>query len=103
MRSRAMSATPRTSPTTRPRPAGARSPPRAGSPPPLSTSPPAAGGRTSPSAPGFHTAEIFFTDDSGTYILETRDAPATVARGEDGVGDLRLLLAATEARIRQLS
>jgi hypothetical protein len=32
-------------------------------------------GRTFPSAAGFHTSEIFFTDDSGTYFLSTRDAP----------------------------
>lgn len=36
----------------------------------------AAGGRTFPSAAGFHTVELFFTDDSGTYFLPTRDAPA---------------------------
>ena len=33
----------------------------------------AAGGRTFPSSAGFHTSEIFFTDDSGTYFLPTRD------------------------------
>jgi len=31
-------------------------------------------GRTFPSAAGFHTTEFFFTDDSGTYFLPTRDA-----------------------------
>jgi hypothetical protein len=36
----------------------------------------AAGGRTFPSAAGFHTSEIFLTDDSGTYMFTTRDAPA---------------------------
>ncbi len=44
--------------------------------PHLSNYPAAAGGRTFPSAAGFHTSELFFTDDSGTYIFETRDAPA---------------------------
>src|ERR1700679_4231908 len=38
----------------------------------LSNYPGSAGGRTFPSAAGFHTAEIIFTDDSGTYIMETR-------------------------------
>src|ERR687893_1424420 len=37
-----------------------------------------AGGRTFPSAAGFHTAELFFTDDSGTYMFPTRDAGALV-------------------------
>lgn len=30
-------------------------------------------GRTFPSAAGFHTTQFFFTDDSGTYYLQTRD------------------------------
>ncbi|MGO2985818.1 MAG: hypothetical protein ACTIH7_13425 [Brevibacterium aurantiacum] len=30
-------------------------------------------GRTFPSAAGFHTTQFFFTDDSGTYFLPTRD------------------------------
>lgn len=32
-------------------------------------------GRTFPSAAGFHTTQFFFTDDSGTYYLPTRDQP----------------------------
>jgi len=35
-------------------------------------------GRTFPSAAGFHTSQFFFTDDSGTYFLPTRDAPPAV-------------------------
>jgi hypothetical protein len=31
-------------------------------------------GRTFPSAAGFHTSQLFFTDDSGTYLLSNRDA-----------------------------
>jgi hypothetical protein len=38
----------------------------------------AAAGRTFPSAAGFHTAELFFTDDSGVYLFPTRDAGALV-------------------------
>jgi hypothetical protein len=35
-------------------------------------------GRTIPSAAGFHTAELFYTDDSGLYYFPTRDAGALV-------------------------
>src|SRR5215218_9975569 len=38
----------------------------------------AAAGRTFPSAAGFHTAELFFTDDSGVWFFPTRDAGALV-------------------------
>jgi hypothetical protein len=62
----------------------------------------AAGGRTFPSAAGFHTVEFFFTDESGTYFLPTRDAHpvAPIAEG-DGIPIDRLneLL----GRVRQLS
>ena len=44
-----------------------------------------AAGRTFPSAAGFHTTEFFFTDDSGTYFLPTRDAGALVDRAEEEV------------------
>ena len=37
-----------------------------------------AAGRTFPSAAGFHTAELFFTDDSGVWFFPTRDAGALV-------------------------
>lgn len=30
-------------------------------------------GRTFPSAAGFHTSQLFFTDDTGTYLLLSRD------------------------------
>ena len=42
--------------------------------PHISNYPSGAAGRTFPSAAGFHTAELFFTDDSGTYFFPTRDA-----------------------------
>ncbi|MDW5561897.1 MAG: hypothetical protein SA339_01620 [Methanomassiliicoccus sp.] len=32
-------------------------------------------GRTFPSSAGFHTSEVFFTDDGGTYHLPSRDGP----------------------------
>lgn len=44
----------------------------------------AAGGRTFPSAAGFHTNQTFFTDDDGLYLLEMRDAPAFDDRAPDG-------------------
>lgn len=33
-------------------------------------------GRTFPSSAGFHTSEVFFTDDEGTYHLPSRDGPS---------------------------
>nr|MDQ2718022.1 hypothetical protein [Chloroflexota bacterium] len=71
--------------------------------PHVSNYPGAAGGRTFPSAAGFHTSEIFFTDDSGTYIMETRDAPAQVPRAGDGSISVEELLKAQRGRIRKLS
>ena len=42
----------------------------------------AAAGRTFPSAAGFHTSELFYTDDSGLYYFPTRDAGALVDPAE---------------------
>ncbi|MEG8181520.1 hypothetical protein GZH49_23745 [Nocardia terpenica] len=62
-----------------------------------------AAGRTFPSAAGFHTAEFFFTDDSGTYFLPTRDATpdtAGVAHEPETIeAELNTLL----RRVRKLS
>lgn len=44
----------------------------------------AASGRTFPSAAGFHTSKTFFTDDSGLYVLDIRDAPACASRDASG-------------------
>ncbi|MDQ3791440.1 MAG: hypothetical protein M3341_02135, partial [Actinomycetota bacterium] len=63
----------------------------------------AAGGRTFPSAAGFHTSEVFFTDDEGTYLFETRDAPALVEQTTDGPPDLEAILEVHRTRIRKLS
>ena len=52
--------------------------------PHLANYPGAAGGRTFPSAAGFHTSELFFTDDSGAYLFQTRDAPAMGERDSKG-------------------
>ncbi len=63
----------------------------------------AAGGRTFPSAAGFHTSEVFFTDDEGVYLFATRDAPALTERAADGTLDVDDLLAAHRGRIRKLA
>ena len=60
----------------------------------------AAGGRTFPSAAGFHTTEIFFTDDSGSYVMPTRDMAPITAPGEDI--DLNAYLDAHKSRIVKL-
>ncbi|HEV2999132.1 MAG TPA: hypothetical protein VGW75_00230 [Solirubrobacteraceae bacterium] len=62
----------------------------------------AAGGRTFPSAAGFHTAELFFTDDSGTYFLPTRDAGALVDPAVEEVTP-ELMVERHRSRIRRLS
>jgi hypothetical protein len=62
----------------------------------------AAGGRTFPSAAGFHTSEIFFTNDEGVYIFQTRDAPSLVDHGLESPMDLQNLLEAHRARISKL-
>lgn len=44
-------------------------------------------GRTFPSAAGFHTTDFFFTDDSGTYVLSTRDTPLEARFHEGSLAD----------------
>ena len=61
-----------------------------------------AAGRTFPSAAGFHTAEIFFTDDSGTYFMPTRDAGALVDPAVEEVTP-ELMLERHAGLIRKLS
>ena len=60
----------------------------------------AAGGRTFPSAAGFHTSQLFFTHDEATCMFDTRDAPALVKRASDGSIDPEEFLAAHRPRIR---
>jgi hypothetical protein len=59
-------------------------------------------GRTFPSAAGFITPELFFTDDNGTYFFPTRDfhPPMEI---KDGKVDLEEFLTAHKKRIRKLS
>lgn len=40
-------------------------------------------GRTFPSAAGFHTSQLFFTDDTGSYLLPSRDQPPRAFDGID--------------------
>lgn len=63
----------------------------------------AAGGRTFPSAAGFETSMIFFTDDEGLYVLDNRDAPACGDRRPDGSLDLDCALASVSDHIRKIS
>ena len=56
-----------------------------------------------PQAEHRHTAEVFFTDDSGTYIFETRDGAPPVERDADGGVELERLLASHKSQIRKLS
>jgi hypothetical protein len=70
--------------------------------PALSNYAAAAGGRTFPSAAGFHTSQTFLTDDDGVYLLDTRDAPAFARRGPDGSMDIEELLGVMRQRVRKL-
>lgn len=62
----------------------------------------AAGGRTFPSAAGFHTTEFFYTDDDGVYFLPTRDSGLLAERDGDGALDLHGYLDAHRRRIQKL-
>ncbi len=62
----------------------------------------AAGGRTFPSAAGFHTSMTFFTDDDGVYVLDGRDAPAAAARKPDGSLPLEAVLGSLQARVKKI-
>ena len=63
----------------------------------------AAGGRTFPSSAGFHTSEIFYTDDDGVYFFPTRDMGAAKARNENGETDLKAYLDEHKSRIVKLA
>jgi hypothetical protein len=62
----------------------------------------AAAGRTFPSAAGFHTAELFFTDDSGVWFFPTRDAGALVDPAVEQVTP-ELMVERHRGRLRQLA
>lgn len=62
----------------------------------------AAGGRTFPSAAGFETSQLFYTDDTGVYLLDTRDAPAWADPDGEGGLDLAAMLDVHGNRVRKL-
>lgn len=70
--------------------------------PHLPNYPGAAGGRTFPSAAGFHTSQTFFTDDEGLYLLDARDATPLAERDADGRLDLETVVGALRARVRKI-
>ncbi len=63
----------------------------------------AAGGRTFPSSAGFQTSEVFFTDDDGVYMLNTRDAADLREMKGDDTLDLAATLEKHRSRIRKLA
>ncbi|MFT4087943.1 MAG: hypothetical protein QM658_12505 [Gordonia sp. (in: high G+C Gram-positive bacteria)] len=69
--------------------------------PALPNYPSTATGRTFPSAAGFATTDFFFTDDSGTYFLSSRDELPTPE--DTGSDDLDAWLGRTVSRYRRLA
>lgn len=63
----------------------------------------AAGGRTFPSAAGFHTSNLFYTDDNGVYYFPTRDSGSLVKENPEGDFDLDAWLKAHKNRIVKLA
>ena len=62
----------------------------------------AAGGRTFPSAAGFHTSKTFFTDDDGVYVLEARDSTPFGNKNKEGELDLDTVLSSLKGHIRKI-
>jgi hypothetical protein len=62
-----------------------------------------AAGRTFPSAAGFHTSDLFFTDDNGTYYFSTRDFHPPLEEYRGRLEQLQNHLAEHRKRIRKLS
>ena len=63
----------------------------------------AAGGRTFPSAAGFHTTDFFFTNDDGVYFLSTKDMPSSSAIKSDSTTDFDAYLKEHKSRIKKLA
>jgi hypothetical protein len=61
-----------------------------------------AGGRTFPSAAGWHTTDFFFTDDTGVYFLSTRDAHPSASTGSEAGPGLEHATESPRAGLRQL-
>jgi hypothetical protein len=60
-------------------------------------------GRTAPSATAIHTSELFFTDDSGTYMTRTRDLTPTRLREFASQDDITRLISVSQAATVQLN
>lgn len=61
-------------------------------------------GRTAPTAGGFGTPMLFFTDDDGTYVTNTRDVqPSANREFDDGVDDAERIMAVCRKHTTQLS
>jgi hypothetical protein len=61
-------------------------------------------GRAAPTAAGFGTPVLFFTDDTGTYLTNTRDStPTAVREFGDEVGDAQRILGLCRERTTRLS
>ena len=63
----------------------------------------APGGRTFPSAAGYHVSEVFYTDDEGVYMLQTRDAPDLRIMKRNGSLNLQATVENHRSRIKKLS
>lgn len=61
-------------------------------------------GRTAPTAAGFGTPVLFFTDDDGTYLTDTRHVtPSAVREVRDGASDIEKVLGVCREHTVQLS
>ncbi len=61
------------------------------------------GGRTAPTAAGFGTPVLFYTDDDGTYLTNTRDGTPTAMRELSGLDDAQRIVAAGGRHTTRLS
>lgn len=61
-----------------------------------------AGGRVYPSSAGFHTSQVFFTDDEGVYLLEMRDASAFSDRSDAGSLDPKAFTDNVRKHVRKI-
>jgi hypothetical protein len=60
-------------------------------------------GRTAPTAAGFGTPVLFFTDDDGTYLTNTRDiTPTTVREFDGGEGEAQRIIEQCRASTTKL-
>jgi len=60
-------------------------------------------GRTAPTAAGFGTPVLFFTDDSGIYLTDTRDVTPTSVREFESADDERRIMALCDRHTTRLS